>query len=70
MISGNTTNSASDGMVNITLAVAVVSRRSSGARCTSRPNGTALISPISTGSNERRRWTTVSAQAAPGWVIR
>ena len=70
MIIGKTTNSASDGMVNTTPAVAVVRRRGSGARCTSTPSGTAIAKPISTGTNDSRRWTTVSAQASSRWVSR
>jgi hypothetical protein len=70
MISGSTTNSASDGMVNTTLAVAVVSRRGIGARCTNTPSGTAIASPMSTGTNDSRRWITVSAQASARWFSR
>ncbi len=55
MISGSTTNRASDGMVKITLAVAVVNRRSSGDRCTIRPSGTAIANPISTGTSDSRK---------------
>ena len=53
-----------------TLAVAVVSRRGIGARCTSTPSGTAIANPISTGTNDSRRWITVSAQASSRWVSR
>ncbi len=55
MINGNTTNSASDGMVKMMLAVTVVSLRSTVVRCTSAPKGTAISSPSSTGINDNRR---------------
>ena len=55
MISGNTTNSASDGMVKMMLAVTVVSRRSVVVRCTSAPNGTAMSNPSTIGINDSRR---------------
>ncbi len=67
---GNTTNSASDGMVNTTLAATVVSRRALRLRCTSIPRGSAITSPISTGTNDSRRCTTVRPQASSRWVNR
>lgn len=70
MISGNATNSASDGMVNTMLAAAVVNRRSTGACCTANPRGTAIAIPISTGISDSRRWITVSTQAVSRWVSR
>ena len=70
MISGSTTNSASDGMVKMMLAVTVVSRRSSLVRCTSAPSGTAISSPSTIGISDSRRWMSVSAQASSRWVKR
>ncbi len=70
MIIGNTTNSASDGMVNTTLATAVVRRRANRLRCTSIPSGSAIANPISTGTSASRRCTTVSRAASSRWVSR
>lgn len=70
MIIGNTTNSASDGMVNTTLAAAVVSVRAIRVRCTARPSGSAIANPITTGTNDSRRCTIVSHQASSRWVSR
>jgi hypothetical protein len=67
---GNNTNRASDGMVNTTLAAAVVSRRAIRVRCTSMPSGSAIASPISTGTNASHRCTAVSARASSRWVNR
>ncbi len=64
MSSGNTTNNASDGMVNTTLAATVVRRRSTVLRHTSTPHGSAIASPASTGTSDSRRWITVRAHAA------
>ena len=64
MINGSTTNSASDGIVKTMLAVTVVSRRSAVVRCTAAPRGTAMSSPSTMGTSDRRRWITVSSQAS------
>ena len=55
MISGSTTNSASDGMVNTALAATVVNRRSARIRHVSTPHGTASTKPASTGTSDSRR---------------
>ena len=70
MINGSATNSASDGMVKMMLAVTVVIRRSTLVRCTSAPSGTAISNPSSTGISDSRRWMSVSAQASSRWVNR
>ena len=69
MISGSTTNSASDGRVNTTLAVTVVSRRARRALHVP-PERHRDRQPITTGSSDSRRCTTVSAQALSRWVSR
>ena len=68
MISGSTTNNASDGMVKMMLAVIVVNRRSAAVRCTSAPSGTAISSPSTIGISDRRRWIIVSAHASSRWL--
>ena len=70
MISGSTTNNASDGMVKMMLAVTVVSRRRTVVRCTNAPSGTAMSNPITNGTKDSRRWITVNAQASSRWVRR
>ena len=70
MISGSTTNSASDGIVKMMLAVTVVSRRSAVVRCTSAPSGTAMTNPSTNGINDSHRWISVSSQASSRWVSR
>ncbi len=70
MISGSTTNNASDGIVKMMLAVTVVKRRSTVVRCTSAPSGTAISSPSTIGISDSRRWITVSAHRSSRWVKR
>ena len=70
MISGSTTNSASDGIVKMMLAVTVVNRRSTVVRWTSAPSGTAISNPSTIGTSDSRRWISVSAQASSRWVNR
>ena len=65
MISGSTTNSASDGIVKMMLAVTVVTRRRIVVRCTNAPSGTAISSPSTTGTIDSRRWMIVNC---PGLV--
>ncbi len=55
MISGSTTNSASDGIVKMMLAVIVVNRRSVVVRWISAPSGTAISRPRTIGISDSRR---------------
>ena len=64
MSSGSTTNNASDGIVNTVLVVNVVTCRRTALRHTSAPHGTAIARPTSTGTNDIRRWITVSVHAS------
>ena len=70
MISGSTTNSASDGIVKMMLEVTVVTRRRIVVRCTNAPSGTAISSPSSIGTIDRRRWMIVNDQALSRCVNR
>ena len=70
MISGSTTNSASDGMVKMMLAVSVVNRRNAVVRWTNAPSGTAMINPSTIGISDSRRWISVSAHRSSRWVNR
>ncbi len=68
--SGSTTNSASDGMVKMMLAVTVVRRRSTVVRCTSAPSGTAISRPSRIGISDSLRWISVSDHRSSRWVSR
>ena len=71
MISGSTTNSASDGIVKMMLAVTVVSRRSVGGALDQRAQRDRDQQARATiGISDSRRWITVSAQASSRWVSR
>ena len=70
MISGSTTNNASDGMVKMMLAANVVNRRKTVCRHTSEPSGTAISRPSTMGISASRRWISVNAQALSRWVSR
>ena len=70
MISGSTTNNASDGMVKMMLAVTVVNRRNTVVRWMNAPSGTAMISPNTIGIRDKRRWISVSVHRSSRWVKR
>ena len=70
MISGSTTNSASDGMVKMMLAVTVVDAPQHGGALHEHPSGTAISKPSTSGMSESLRWISVSAQALSRWFNR
>ena len=65
MISGSTTNSASDGIVKMMLAVIVVNRRSAVVRWISAPSGTAISRPE---HDRDQRQPQVNHRQRPGVV--